>query len=124
MISHQLSWGGEDGVENLPAGPSFHRATEILGLFWEVQEQTAFPCLLPAGSARMFGTVTCCARGSSCEYLGSLRPFPGWEQGCSFPCPSVGCSRRAEGCPERCCVTGSRQALAGGCPFLIKPSPG
>lgn len=36
MISHQLSWRGEGGVESLQAGPSLHQATEILGLFWGV----------------------------------------------------------------------------------------
>lgn len=74
MISHQLSWRGEGGVESLRAGPSLHQATEILGLFWGVWEQIAFPCLLPSRSTRMFGAVTCCARGKQRCLVGIWAP--------------------------------------------------
>lgn len=90
MISHRLSWREEVGVESLRAGAFLHRASEILGLFLGVWEQTP-TCLLLAESVGMFETVTC-ALGKQLwlfGYLLCLRHPPGWEQGCScFPVPA------------------------------------
>lgn len=74
LSSAELERGGWGGVESLQAGPSLHQATEILGLFWGVWEQTAFPCLLPSRSTRMFGAVTCCARGKQRCLVGIWAP--------------------------------------------------
>lgn len=114
MISHQLSWRGEAGVENLQAGAFFQQATEILGLFWAVWEQAA-TCLLLAGSTGMFRAVMCCAPGKQLwVFVGIWAPSDIPRVGDRAVPASLG---RAEGCPTCCCVTGQQTGL--GCPWQV-----
>lgn len=142
---HGISRAGEGRAarracqQALPLAEPLHRL-RFWGHFREFGGQTAFPggraCRLPPGIRWTFGEVAVPGLGKqlgSHGHLGSFKPSPGWGQGCScsaFPAwvgprgpkdaraavPSLVLCNRTAG--------RLRLPLAGGCPCLIKPSPG
>lgn len=107
MMSHHLSWKGEGAVENLGAGAFLL----ILGS-WGAESH-----LSPPGWVHR--AVMCSGEAVvSCGIFGLSQTSPRLGAGLFLlPCPSVGWSARAEGCPACCCVTGQQTGL--GCLWQV-----